>query len=49
MNRWIVVIGAGPAGMAAAIEAVARGCRVTLLDEATLPGGQIYRQAAPGR
>lgn len=31
--------------MAAAIEAVARNCRVTLLDEAARPGGQIYRQA----
>lgn len=31
--------------MAAAIESAKRGCRVTLLDEAALPGGQIYRQA----
>jgi NADPH-dependent 2,4-dienoyl-CoA reductase/sulfur reductase-like enzyme len=47
MRRSIVVIGAGPAGMAAAIEAVARGCHVTVLDESARPGGQIYRQADP--
>lgn len=33
--------------MAAAIEAAARGCRVTVLDEAALAGGQIYRQSDP--
>jgi NADPH-dependent 2,4-dienoyl-CoA reductase/sulfur reductase-like enzyme len=42
-----VVIGAGPAGMAAAIEATARNCDVTVLDESARPGGQIYRQADP--
>lgn len=47
MPRSIVVIGAGPAGMAAAIEAATRGCRVTMLDESLQPGGQIYRQASP--
>ena len=33
--------------MAAAIEATARGCEVTVLDESARPGGQIYRQADP--
>ena len=33
--------------MAAAIEAAARGCDVTVLDESARPGGQIYRQADP--
>jgi NADPH-dependent 2,4-dienoyl-CoA reductase/sulfur reductase-like enzyme len=47
MRRTVVVIGAGPAGMAAAIEAASRGCGVTVLDEAARPGGQIYRQADP--
>jgi D-hydroxyproline dehydrogenase subunit alpha len=47
MARWIVVIGAGPAGLAASVEAAARKCRVTLLDEAPRPGGQIYRQPDP--
>lgn len=45
MRRSIVVVGAGPAGMAAAIEAATRGCDVTVLDESARPGGQIYRQA----
>ncbi|MGH8850390.1 MAG: FAD-dependent oxidoreductase [Casimicrobiaceae bacterium] len=45
MRRSVVVIGAGPAGMAAAIEAAARGCDVTVVDESARPGGQIYRQA----
>ena len=39
----IVVIGAGPAGLAAATEAAARGLAVALIDEQTAPGGQIYR------
>jgi NADPH-dependent 2,4-dienoyl-CoA reductase/sulfur reductase-like enzyme len=47
MRRSVVVIGAGPAGMAAAVEAVARKCDVTVLDEFARPGGQIYRQADP--
>jgi D-hydroxyproline dehydrogenase subunit alpha len=48
VKRSLIIVGAGPAGMAAAIEAVARGCRVTLVDEAARPGGQIYRQSHPG-
>lgn len=47
MQRTIVIVGAGPAGMAAAIEAARRGASVILLDEAARPGGQIYRQAHP--
>ena len=47
MSRWVAVVGAGPAGLAAAIEAAAHGCRVTVIDEAARPGGQIYRQADP--
>ncbi len=39
----IVVIGAGPAGMAAATLAARSGARVTLLDEQDGPGGQIWR------
>jgi NADPH-dependent 2,4-dienoyl-CoA reductase/sulfur reductase-like enzyme len=39
----LVVIGAGPAGMAAADEASAHGVRVVVLDEQPEPGGQIYR------
>ncbi len=39
----LIVIGAGPAGMAAAIEATGCGLTVLTLDEADAPGGQIYR------
>jgi NADPH-dependent 2,4-dienoyl-CoA reductase/sulfur reductase-like enzyme len=39
----LAIIGAGPAGMAAAAEAAQRGLSVTLLDEQNRPGGQIYR------
>lgn len=39
----IVVIGAGPAGMSAAIEASRHGACVCLLDEQNAAGGQIYR------
>ena len=39
----IAVIGAGPAGMAAAEEASAHGLRAVVLDEQPEPGGQIYR------
>lgn len=44
----IAVLGAGPAGMAAAAEAARRGARVVLFDEAPQPGGQVYRAAPPG-
>ncbi|MGI9416470.1 MAG: FAD-dependent oxidoreductase, partial [Geminicoccaceae bacterium] len=37
------IIGAGPAGLAAADVLGKAGCRVTLLDEQPAPGGQIYR------
>ena len=39
----LVIIGAGPAGMAAAVEAAERGLSVVILDEQRHPGGQIYR------
>jgi NADPH-dependent 2,4-dienoyl-CoA reductase/sulfur reductase-like enzyme len=39
----LLVIGAGPAGLAAATTAAHRGLEVTLLDEQPAPGGQIYR------
>ncbi|MGY1579312.1 FAD-dependent oxidoreductase [Streptomyces sp. MN13] len=43
----VAVIGAGPAGLAAALAAAARGVRVLLIDSGAEPGGQFYRQAAP--
>lgn len=39
----LVVIGAGPAGMAAAVTGSRQGLRVLLLDEQPTVGGQIYR------
>ncbi len=44
MNRRdLVVVGAGPAGMAAAATAAEMDLGVTVLDEQPRPGGQIYR------
>ena len=42
-RRELVVIGAGPAGMRAAMTACAHGVDVMVLDDAVAPGGQIYR------
>lgn len=39
----VVIVGAGPGGLAAAIEARKAGLSVTLLDEQVRAGGQIYR------
>jgi NADPH-dependent 2,4-dienoyl-CoA reductase/sulfur reductase-like enzyme len=39
----LAIIGAGPAGMAAAVTADKARLRVALLDEQPRPGGQIYR------
>lgn len=39
----LLIVGAGPAGLAAAIEARTWGLSVALLDEQAAPGGQIYR------
>lgn len=44
----LAVVGAGPAGLAATLAAAARGVRVVLVDAAPEPGGQFYRQPAPG-
>ncbi|MEH0574228.1 MULTISPECIES: NAD(P)/FAD-dependent oxidoreductase [Streptomyces] len=43
----LAVIGAGPAGLAAASAAAAHGVRVVLIDSAAEAGGQFYRQPAP--
>ncbi len=39
----VIVIGAGPAGMAAAVHAAEAGRRVVVYDTARRPGGQIWR------
>lgn len=43
----VAIVGAGPAGAAAAIEAAELKLRVAVLDEQPLAGGQVYR-AVPG-
>lgn len=44
----LAVVGAGPAGLAAAVAAAGLGLRVTLLDAGERPGGQYFRHPAPG-
>jgi len=43
----LVIIGAGPAGLAAAAEAARRKARVVVLDEAPIPGGRLPGQIHP--
>lgn len=45
----LVVLGAGPAGLAASLAAARGGARVLLLDSNAAPGGQIWRGKVPGR
>jgi glycine/D-amino acid oxidase-like deaminating enzyme len=42
----VVVIGAGPGGLAAALAARRAGAEVLILDERPAPGGQFYKQLA---
>ena len=43
-ETWdLVVVGAGPAGLAAATQAAALGLSAVVVDEQPAPGGQIYR------
>jgi len=44
----IAIVGAGPAGIAAAGVLAAHGVAPSVIDEARRPGGQIYRQPRPG-
>ena len=45
MRRFVdfIIVGAGPAGMSAAIVARRYGLEVLLVDEQPTPGGQIWR------
>jgi thioredoxin reductase len=43
-ERDIVVVGSGPAGLSAAIEAANCGSKVLLVDENAKPGGQLFKQ-----
>ncbi|MGW0994252.1 FAD-dependent oxidoreductase [Streptomyces sp. NPDC002520] len=42
-HRHVTVVGAGPAGLAAAEAALSAGARVTLIDASDQPGGQYHR------
>lgn len=45
MKRYdLIVVGAGPAGLSAAIEAAQRGLKVVVFDENAKPGGQLFKQ-----
>ncbi|MBV9782537.1 MAG: FAD-dependent oxidoreductase [Acidisphaera sp.] len=40
----VAIVGAGPAGLSAALEAAQAGARVIVVDEYSKPGGQYFRQ-----
>ena len=45
MKRYdVIVVGAGPAGLSAAIEAASLGLNVVVFDENDRPGGQLFKQ-----
>ena len=45
MKRYdLIVVGAGPSGLSAAIEAAKRGLKVVIFDENEKPGGQLFKQ-----
>ena len=47
LEREIIVIGSGPAGLSAALAAAKSGAQVSLIDAYPTPGGQYYRQPPP--
>ncbi len=44
LETEVVVVGAGPAGLSAAVQASMAGALVTLVDEYPRPGGQYFKQ-----
>jgi NADPH-dependent 2,4-dienoyl-CoA reductase/sulfur reductase-like enzyme len=45
----VLVLGAGPAGIAAATAAAEHGRRVVVLDDNRKPGGQIWREGSTAK
>jgi len=43
METELAIVGSGPAGLSAAIEAAKTGAKVTIIDENPSPGGQLSR------
>ena len=45
MKRYdLIIVGAGPAGLSAGIEAAKKGVKVVVFDENEKPGGQLFKQ-----
>ena len=45
MKRYdLIIVGAGPSGLSAAIEAAKRGLKVVVFDENEKPGGQLFKK-----
>ncbi len=44
IKKEVVVVGGGPAGLAAAIEAAKRGAQVLIIDSNHVAGGQLFKQ-----
>lgn len=44
LTTEVAVVGAGPAGLSAALEASLAGASVTIIDEYSRPGGQYFKQ-----
>ena len=49
MKRYdMIIVGAGPAGLSAAIEAAKHGMHVVVYDENAKPGGQLFSSRSAG-
>ena len=48
LNADVLVIGSGPAGLAAALEAHRNGANTVIVDSFSRPGGQYWMQSNPG-